>query len=166
MITAAIFSIPVDTYPNPIRHGKITVRVAVANAGHRPAMLSMKLVDLEGREVARVQKQLVSGGSWQEWEVGGLFGVHPFKGVWVVQSDLPLGIAAEQETTNVRGEIIATALPYADARPQGSSVLIPEIVDGDGFTTQLYLINNTDQAMVGTLRFQEQGGDEWHLIVR
>ncbi|MGE4658714.1 MAG: hypothetical protein AAEI08_07285 [Gammaproteobacteria bacterium] len=158
--------IPVDTYPNPIRHGKITVRVAVANAGHRPAMLSMKLVDLEGREVARVQKQLVSGGSWQEWEVGGLFGVHPFKGVWVVQSDLPLGIAAEQETTNVRGEIIATALPYADARPQGSSVLIPEIVDGDGFTTQLYLINNTDQAMVGTLRFQEQGGDEWHLIVR
>ena len=66
------------------------------NAGHRPAMLSMKLVDLEGREVARAQKQLVSGGSWQEWEVGGLFGVPPFKGVWVVQSDLPLGIAAER----------------------------------------------------------------------
>ena len=159
--------IPVDTYRNVSRHGEIDVRVALVNPNSIPATVSLRLIDLEGKEVARHEKQFLPAYNQQQFSVAELFGRNPFKGVWTVTSDMPLAISAQQVTVNIQNDEVATEIPFIDPSAEISGkLLLPKIEDGEGMTTQIFLLNAGQGFTEGKIRFFESGGQDWTLILR
>jgi hypothetical protein len=70
---------------------------------------------------------------------------------------------------NERGEFLITALPSVIedvSLPRGELVL-PQLVDGDGYSTQIVLFSVTaDQTTAGVLSFFSQSGQPLNVVLR
>jgi hypothetical protein len=72
-----------------------------------------------------------------------------------------LTVSALRGHLNERNEFLWSALPIADTQavqpPFPATVIIPQFVDGQGWTTQIVLVNPTDSTINGVLQFFSQG---------
>jgi hypothetical protein len=76
-----------------------------------------------------------------------------FTGSLTFESDLPLAALTLRENRNGRGEALYTTLPVIDpsaARPD--PVTFPHIAVGEGYSTQILLINAGAQPLKGVVR--------------
>ena len=78
-----------------------------------------------------------------------------FQGTLTFTSTLSVGVIALRSFTNERNDFLITTLPVIDlslAVSLGTQV-IPHFAVGDGWTTQILLINPTDAPQTGTVQF-------------
>src|SRR5262249_53679955 len=76
-------------------------------------------------------------------------------------SSLPVASIALRQFVNERSESLMTTLPIADLSSAVSSdaVVMPHFAEGGGWTTQVILLNPTDNNLRGNLRYFDSTGD-------
>jgi hypothetical protein len=73
---------------------------------------------------------------------------------------VPIAVVALRGFSNERGDFLMSTLPVIDttAAPNNGISVVPHFADGGGWTTQVFLVNPTDNAMSGTLQFTNSAG--------
>ena len=126
----------------------------------------MILRDLDGVEVDRVE-QLIVPESQAGFTLGSLFDRTTFAGSLTLVSDVPVGVSARQMTVNVLGDEILTelpVLPLTGGRPVGPAVF--PFTDGDGASTQIFVVSGDGQSVDTDLRFFDRAGDPLEVLLR
>ena len=155
----------------PVRQGRIfaevgdSVNTAVAfvNPNRRPVDISFYLTDTAGSRTARgsftleALRHLAGLLNAPPFEVAGMVGTFSF------QASAPVAVIALRGVTNQAGEWLGTTLPVTPLLPlpspspfPGTStdpVVFPHFADGQGWDTQVILVNPTRQPIAGTLEF-------------
>jgi sugar lactone lactonase YvrE len=77
-----------------------------------------------------------------------------------ISSDQPLSILALRLTNNQRGEALLTSTPIADMTQASSTapLYFPQFADGGGYTTSIFLLNNTTSPQTGSMRLSKNDG--------
>jgi sugar lactone lactonase YvrE len=146
-------------------NGPVNTGLAVANPNDSPALISFFFADSNGTFgngsttiPARGQiaafldqfpfTQLPSNNS------------SPFSGSFTFTASVPVAAVALRGLTNDRGEFLITTLPVIDLNaPAGQgNITFAHFADGGGWTTQLALVNPSDNPLTGTLQFLDQSG--------
>ena len=81
-------------------------------------------------------------------------------GTFTFTSSIPVSVIALRGFTNERSEFLLTTLPVAPLTATSEdTIYLPHFVDGAGWTTQVILVNTTDETIAGTVQFLGQGSD-------
>jgi hypothetical protein len=82
-----------------------------------------------------------------------------FFGTFTFTSTVALAATALRGLTNERGDFLITTLPVFETdAPPPASPTIPQVADGGGWITQIFLTNPTSVAVNGTMQFVNQAG--------
>ena len=82
------------------------------------------------------------------------------QGTFTFTSSVPISVIALRGLTNLRNEFLMTTLPVASLTPAADdTVYLPRFVDGLGWTTQVILVNTTDETISGTVHFLGAGSE-------
>lgn len=65
----------------------------------------------------------------------------------------PIAAAAIRILINEHSDFLMTGLPIADMQPSGDTIMLPYYADGDGWQSEIQLVNPTDSMQSGTVRF-------------
>jgi sugar lactone lactonase YvrE len=82
-------------------------------------------------------------------------------GTFTFRSSVPVAATALRSIINERGDFLMTTLPVVDLDVSRGAApsLIPQFAAGGGWTTQVLLVNPTDSAIGGSMRFTSPSGD-------
>jgi len=82
----------------------------------------------------------------------------PVQGTFTFTSSGPVAAVTLRGLLNERGEFLITTLPVVEIAATGTDpVVVPHFADGDGWTTEILLVNPSDTACAGTIQFYDQG---------
>ncbi len=82
----------------------------------------------------------------------------PALGTFTFTSSVPISVVALRGFTNKRGDFLITTLPVAPLSSTATdTIYFPHFADGDGWTTQVVLVNPTDSTISGNIEFLGQG---------
>jgi sugar lactone lactonase YvrE len=141
--------------------------IALVNPSQSDASVNLTLRDGSGREVDR-KAETVGAGRHLSRYVGQLFGAIPadFTGSLTFASDQKLAAITLRESRNAQGEPLYTTLPVFDPSvpPATEPLVFAHIAVGNGYETQIILMNPTSQVLCG--RIQLTGSDGYPLPVR
>jgi uncharacterized repeat protein (TIGR01451 family) len=119
--------------------------IALVNPGLSTAVLALKLTGTDGKSITTTLT-LPAGAHIAKF-LDELFpGRVPteFRGVLDVSSSTPIAPLLLRLSTNQRGESIYSTLPVANLlNPPKGQQYLPQIVDGEGYQTQIIVINTT-----------------------
>src|SRR5206468_1134906 len=74
-------------------------------------------------------------------------------------SDVPVSSLALRGTISEQGEFVIAPMPVADlSTTTTDAISIPHLSDGNGWTTQVILVNPTDETLAGRVEFLTSGG--------
>lgn len=149
----------------PRRSGRIyaetsvTIRtgLALANLGDQDAVISFYFTDKDGLTVAGGTTVLPA-----HQQYAAFLDQAPYHGPAAARSltfnsSAPLGAIALRGQLNERGEFLMTSLPVGAASsdspdfPPPGDVVLPHFASGGGWTTQVQLVNPTDQPLSGSV---------------
>ena len=150
----------------PITSGRIYVEVgptaavntglAIANSNAQSITITFVLIDLTGGVIKTGSRTINPRSQVAEFvtEQPYLSG-NGFQGTLTFTSSLPVGVIALRSLVNERSDFLITTLPVIDLSQAASlgTQVIPHFAVGDGWTTQILLVNPTDSAQTGTVQF-------------
>ena len=151
----------------------ISTGFAAVNQGDADASLVLKLRDGSGTTLAQGTVRLARGAHMAKFldQLAPDFVLPPsiiFDGLGSLEitADQPVSILALRLTINQRGDLLMTTTPIADlGLPAPAGVLsFPQIADGGGYRTTIILMNTSNAAESGVIRFY--GNDGTALAVR
>jgi hypothetical protein len=76
-----------------------------------------------------------------------------FTGTLSLQSDVSIGLIALRSTTNTRGDFIITEVPISSGATTAARMVFPQIADGQGYVTEIILLNPTSSRISGVIEF-------------
>lgn len=156
--------IPVNTIPDLIRHARrTTLHLVIANSDRQGASVRFILRDLDGQEIDRVE-ELFLPGMQRDFTLGSLFDRTKFAGSITIISDIAVAVSARQITTNVRGDEILTEIPALHGTTRAP--LVFPYVDGEGHSTQLYVVSDDETDMDSQIDFFKTDGNTLEVILR
>ncbi len=145
----------------------IVTGFAAVNPNSKTANLSLKLRDGNGATLAQGSIRLAPGEHMAkfldqlapDFRLPSGF-INNGLGSLEIAGDQPVSVLALRLTTNQRGDLLLTSTPVADlSRPPSTGTLsFPQIVDGGGYQTTFTLMNTSNAAETGTLRFYANDG--------
>ncbi len=132
--------------------------IAIVNPGAQAAVVSFFFTDTEGQDFARGTATIPSNGQVAQFLGEAPFnGPASFRGTFTIQSAVPVAVAALRGAVNPGGEFAGASLPAADlSAPARDSAMLPLVTEGGGWSTQIVLINSTDQVLSGSIQFPSQ----------
>ena len=151
----------------PVREGRIFAEVngpvntglAIANPNDVAATVRFYFTDTSGTRFA--------GGSFElgaNQQIAKFLDQAPFNGgpsvlgTFTFTSSLPVAVVALRAFTNEAAEFLMTTLPVAPLSSTSSdTVYFPQFADGNGWATQVILVNPTVRTITGTVEFLGQG---------
>ena len=154
-------------HPNPSRRGgyspkcggRVNTGLAIANPNDAPATILFHFRDAEGERFGEGSYVLDA-----HQQIAKFLDQEPFNsdelesGTFTFTSSVPIAVIALRGLTNQDGEFLMTTLPVAPlASTLTDTVYFPHFTDGDGWVTQVILVNPTDRPITGTVRFLEPG---------
>lgn len=140
--------------------GPANTGLAIANPNGQTANISFFFTDASGANFGAGNMTVPANGQRAAFLNQAPFnGGSSVSGTFTFTSDVPVGVIALRGYSNERGDFLITTLPVADlSQPAGSSAaLFPHFADGGGWTTQVVLVNGSDQTLTGTVQFFGQG---------
>jgi sugar lactone lactonase YvrE len=157
----------------PILSGRIFVDqqgtetgIALVNASQEAASVMLILRDPSGREVARKPIPLDPGSHLPHF-VSEWFPSLPagFTGSLTFESARQIAAITLRQSANARNEYFYTTLPVIDLAqaPKTQPVIFPQIAAGDGYATQIILINSTTAGVRGSVALFADNGSELPL---
>jgi len=152
----------------PIRSGRIYAAVspgvntglAIGNPNSQPATVAFYFTNQDG-DSGHGTTTIAANGQIAAFLDGDPFnGPASFGGSFTFSSPLPVAVIALRGLTNEQGEFLMTTLPLADldVPPTSSTLVFPHFADGDGWSTQIILVNPADTTLSGTLSFRDTSG--------
>jgi len=140
--------------------GTVNTGFAVANPNDSPATISFFFTDSNGTDFGSGNLTLAPHAQLSRFLDQSPFNApHPTGGTFTFSANVPVSTVALRALTNERSEFLMTTLPVADPdQSSAGTTFFPQFADGSGWRTQFFLINPSDEAITGTLRFLEQGG--------
>jgi sugar lactone lactonase YvrE len=155
-----------------LRAGRIYItgtesRTALVFVNPHAIRSSLRLIlrDDSGKEVDRKSFVLEAGRQLTGYVVELLPASQLLKGSVTFDSDQPVGVLAVRERFNSHGELIYVAVPVVglelESRP---APVVPLVTVGDGYTSELVLMNRESRVINGRIRVA--GSDGQPLAVR
>jgi hypothetical protein len=134
----------------------VNTGLAIANPNNQTATVSFTLTDSAGATVKTGSTTIVPNG-----QIAGFLNQAPyssgngFRGTLSFTSNVAVGVVALRSLFNERSDFLITTLPVIDLSRGASSgtQVIPHFAVGDGWETQIILVNPTDTAQTGTVQF-------------
>jgi hypothetical protein len=140
--------------------GAIRTGVAMANPNNQAVTLSFYVTNnngsvMQGSTTIPANNQIAAFLDQAPFNAG-----TGFNGTFSFTASAPVAVVALRGHTNERGEFLITTLPVVDlsAAPTSGTVVFPHFADGGGWTTQVVLVNATDNPLSGSLQFVAQSG--------
>ncbi len=160
----------------PVQEGRIFAEVndpvntglAIANPNDTPATILFYFRDAEGVRFGDGQFELGAHEQTAKFLNDAPFNSGELEsGTFTFTSSVPIAVIALRGLTNRDGEFLMTTLPIAPlAAPRtpfsgntgsADTVYFPHFTDGNGWVTQVILVNPTDTTITGTVRFLGPG---------
>jgi hypothetical protein len=90
-----------------------------------------------------------------------------FQGSFTFTSDIPIGVIAIRGLSNERSDFLMSTLPVLDTSVAATTgaVLVPHFSDGGGWTTEIQLLNPSDNALTGNVEFRDDNGTLYNLTI-
>src|SRR5262245_10629772 len=134
--------------------------VALVNASPTPASVTLTLRNAAGREETQPRSLTIGGNQHLARFVSEWFGARQgFTGTLTIQSDQPLAATTLRQSYNSRGETLYAALPVVNMDvPNIPVTVFPHIAAGNGWLTQLLLINVAPTTSSGQARLYASDG--------
>ncbi len=136
-----------------------TTVLSLSNPNDVPVTVWLVFRDADGIGVGdRTERRIAAGGS-AVWPLSGLQADGP--GSVELSATAPVGLVATRVTTNDRDEEIVTAAPiaYGPGSAGGGTVALPRYEFGGGTTTEIVVVNPSDDALAGRLSFFAFSGE-------
>jgi hypothetical protein len=140
----------------------VNTGLAIANANNQPANLSFYFTDSAGNSGGNGMITVPANGHSAMFLSQAPFnGSSPFTGTFTFSSSVPVSVIALRGLTNERNEFLITTLLVADlsAPASTSAPILPEFADGGGWTTQILLVNPSDDVQSGIVQFLDSFGN-------
>jgi hypothetical protein len=137
----------------------VKTAIAIVNPTDQPANISFFFTDSDGQDLGHGSTTLPPNGQLARFLHEAPFnGPGVFRGTLTLQSPVPMTIGALRGSLNERSQFVATSLPVVDLGAiSRDSAILPLIADGGGWSSQIVLINPTDQPLIGSIRFPAEG---------
>ena len=142
-------------------NGPVNTGLAIANPNDGPTTIRFYFTDTSGTRF--------SDGSFElgaNQQIAKFLDQAPFNGgpsvlgTFTFTSSLPVAVVALRAFTNEAAEFLMTTLPVVPLSSTSSdTVYFPHFADGNGWATQVILVNPTDRTIAGTVAFLGQGSD-------
>jgi len=138
-------------------NGSVNTGIAIANPNNQAAAISFYFTSAAGGGTGAFT--LPANG-----QIAKFLNEAPFNapssltGTFTFSSSVPIAAIALRGFTNERSEFLITTLPIASLTGgTGQNVIFPHFADGGGWTTQVILVNPTDDTLSGLVQFFDQG---------
>jgi len=141
-------------------NGAARTGLAIANPNSDPATFSFSFTDTDGQTVRTGSGTVPANGQIAAFldEVP-FAGPSRFSGSFTITSSPAVSVVALRGYLNERSEFLVTTTPVTNLDSTlATSTFFPHFADGAGWTTQVSLVNPTDNAISGTLRFIDSRG--------
>lgn len=147
----------------------VNTGVAIANPNGQTATINFYFTDQAGNDLGR---GITTLGPNQQ--IARFLDEAPFKtfdgaafqGTFSFTSDIAVGLIAIRGVLNERQDFLMSTLPVIDSNAApGSSAVLSHFVDGDGWTSQILLVNPTDAPLNGTLEFRDDNGNPTNVAI-
>jgi hypothetical protein len=139
--------------------GPVSTGVAILNPNNETAQVSFYFTDpnggIFGSNTTTIQPQRVIGRYLYESPFNsGSFG----RATFTFTASVPVSVVPIRISETVRNEFVMTTVPVSPLTvPSDPSLAFPHVADGGGWTTQLVLVNPTDDMISGSIEFVGQG---------
>ena len=147
--------------------GSINTGLAIANANGVTATVSFFFTDETGDFGHGVITIPPNGQMAAFLNEPPFNGRSSFRGAFTFSSAVPVASVALRWRTNERAELLMTTLPVIDlgAPSVTGSVVLPHFVDGDGWSTEIVLVNRTNNLSTGAVQFLDPSGQSATVAV-
>jgi len=148
-------------------NGPVNTGLAMANPNNQAATVTFFFTDANG-DFGSGSTTIPSNGQIASFLDQAPFnGRSSLSGSLTFNSSLPISVIAIRGYNNERSEFLITTLPVADlaAAPASGAIVFPHFADGGGWTTQIVLVNPTDNVLTGSIQFRDQAGQASNLSV-
>ena len=149
----------------PIRSGRIygevladiTTGLAIVNPNPQGAQITFYVTDGNGVSSAPAALTLAANAQMARLLSEAPFSLQNFRGTLTLNSSVPVAVIALRGRKNERGEFLLTALPVISSGdlPFFDSFVFPHFAAGDGWSTEIVLVNPTDNAIAGSVQFSD-----------
>jgi glucose/arabinose dehydrogenase len=136
----------------------------------RQALVWFYFTDAEGNDFAQSVLTIAPGAKAAAFlHEPPFFGPTTFDGTFTFEYSVPLSVIALEGIVNQRAEFLTTTLPIVDLAAPAEAKLMPHIAAGGRWTTDVILVNPTDDPIGGVMRFvpqaqSSQPSDSLYLI--
>jgi spore coat protein CotH len=140
-------------------NGPVLTGIAMANPNFESAAITFYFTDSAGRNYGAGSTVIAPGNQMARFLNESPFnGGASINGSFTFASSLPLAVVALRGFTNERGSFLITTLPVIDlSNSAPAPSILPHYADGGGWTTQIILVNPSDETLAGTVQFWGQG---------
>jgi hypothetical protein len=135
--------------------GSVNTGIAIVNPNNSAAAFDFYFTDTSGNP-AGSGTMTVSGNQHVSFFLDQaplkVYTTPTFQGTFSFTSTSPVAVTALRGLTNERREFLMSSLPVIDTSlpPANALLQVPHIAAGGGWTTQILLVNPTDQTITGT----------------
>jgi YVTN family beta-propeller protein len=138
--------------------GAVTTGLAIANPNNSVATISFEFTDATGNSAGKGSTTIPANQQitlFLNDKTLKVYTTATFQGTFSFTSTVPVAVVAIRGLVNERGDFLASILPVIDTTlaPPTGTVVIPYFFDGGGWTTQVLLVNPTDNPLSGTVQF-------------
>jgi hypothetical protein len=135
--------------------GAVRTGIAIANPNGQDAVISFYFTDKDGVNLNSGTTTLPA-----HEQTAVVLDQQPYLGTAAAQtftfnSSVPVGAVALRSYVNERGESLMTTLPVgalsSNTARRAGNIVLPHFAAGGGWTTQVLLVNPTDQTLSGTV---------------
>jgi hypothetical protein len=139
--------------------GGVRTGLAMANPNNQDAVVSFSLMGPNGI-LGSGTTILAANGQIARFTTESPFNLGSGSGTLTFNSSVPISVIALRGLVNERSEFLMTTLPVTDlnATPGTAALIFPEFADGDGWTTQIVLVNPTNSVLAGSVKFLDAVG--------
>jgi len=134
--------------------GPVNTGVAIANPFSSEAIVNFEIRDDSGAMVATSELRLAPGAQLARFLTEPPFNVAKLAGGSLrMTSSLPVSVLALRGLSNERGEFLVSTLSFTESASSASAVYCAHTANGEGWTTQVNLVNSSNQTITGSVEF-------------
>jgi hypothetical protein len=138
---------------------QVNTGIAIANPNNSDATVSFYFTDESGNSFGWGTTTVAANSQIAVFLDQAPFNSgHNVNGTLTFNSDVGVAVVALRGRINERSEFLWTTLPVtALSEPRYGSTVLPHFAQGEGWSTQIVLVNTTDLTLTGRIRFYSQG---------
>jgi len=150
-------------YAEVSSNGLVNTGLAIANPNATAATIAFAIRDISGATIKSGSMLINPNQQLARFlDQDPYFSGTGIQGTFTFTSNVPVSVIALRSFLNERSpsDFLITTLPVVDLASSGSSgtQVIPHFAAGDGWTTQIVLVNPTSTDQTGSLQFIDQAG--------